>query len=94
MDGVQQAMRITKPLATECPNCKGIGYTIETAPQMHTKKEIVEEWVLNYRGYFVLTEIHSGHEVEYATVYKDMVPQVGSGCPRCHGTGQLQKRAA
>lgn len=27
--------------------------------------------------------------VEFATEYHNMVPQLGSGCPRCLGTGQI-----
>ncbi len=28
-------------------------------------------------------------DLEQFTVYRDNVPQLGSGCPRCLGTGQL-----
>ena len=64
-------VRITAGLPTECPACHGIGYTKESAAEMHY-------------------EDHPEHgPVERFTVYRDMVPQIGSGCLKCGGTGQL-----
>jgi hypothetical protein len=90
---VRGPSRITGALATECPTCRGIGYTPDTAPEMHTLKEVAPEWVLNFRGYFVEVEEFTGHELEYETQRRDGVPQLGSGCPRCLGTGQLARPA-
>jgi hypothetical protein len=84
---------MTGALATECPTCRGIGYTPDTAPEMHTDPEVALEWMLNYRGYFVQVEVLTGHELEHCTLYRDGVPQLGSGCPRCLGTGQLARPA-
>lgn len=55
----------------ECPACRGIGYTRDSAAEMHYREE---------------PDIGP---VEYATVYRDMAPQLGSGCLRCGGTGWL-----
>jgi len=51
--------------------CQGLGYSKDTAAEMHYE------------------ERPGVGDVERFTVYRDSVPQVGSGCPRCGGTGQL-----
>ena len=65
-------MRITGQSPSECPVCRGIGYTSDTAAEMHTR------WSEEHQ----LT-------TEYCTAYNNGVAQVGSGCPRCGGTGRL-----
>jgi hypothetical protein len=70
-----KSMRITGSLSTECPDCRGVGYTTNTAAEMHT-----------------LWNDERGEHVEHFTMYRDAVPQLGSGCPRCLGLGQLHAR--
>lgn len=60
-------MRITGALKTECPHCRGLGYTPQTSAEMET------QWSRDNQDY-----------VEIKTIRQ------GSGCPRCHGTGQLR----
>lgn len=68
------AARITRSLATECFVCNGLGYTRATAAEMKCRNPYPSE-VLEYG-------LHPREFVECQTLKR------GSGCPRCHGTGQ------